>query len=354
MTRASLVGLALLLLIAAFSGCSDYVEDPGTHDNPVDPENPGAPEIPFDPSPVNNATNVAVQTTLSWASEDPEQDILTFDVYFGTDDPPVLVSENQSSTAYTPPRLENSTRYFWRVIVSDGVHAISSPLWTFRTSDIPNNPPGVPETPTPGMSTTGIGMMPELTWHASDQDEDALTYDLYIGTTSTPPLFAEDIDTNRYQLMSSGFAVTYFWKVVAKDAVDATDGPVWSFTTAGNGGQNPFPSITDTGLPATILISEVKIDNSDLVSGDIVAVYDGGTCVGWVAVGSTAVVLTAWEADPANGLETGFTEGNVMRFVVWDQSTNLVGEADVTLLTGDGTFGTEPYAEVSLQAFTNR
>jgi hypothetical protein len=354
MTRARAMGLVLLILLAVFSGCGQYVEDPGTHDNPVDPGNPGAPDIPFSPSPADNATNVPVQTVLSWAAADPDQDVLTFDVYLGKTTTPELVSDNQSSTSYTPARLDNSTQYYWRVIVSDGVHSISSPLWSFRTSDVPNNLPSTPATPVPPTSTTGVSMLPELSWSATDPDDDELTFDLYFGTTSNPPLFASGLDTNNYSLGSSGFSVTYFWKIVVSDGIDNVTGPVWSFTTAGNAGQNPFPQITDTGLPATILVNGVKINDVNLVSGDIVAVFDGRTCVGWETVGASPIVLTAWEADPGNGLTTGFTNGNTMRFVLWDQSTNIVTDADVTMLRGDGTFGTEPFAEVSLEGFTNR
>ncbi|MFH0881908.1 MAG: hypothetical protein V2A56_02905 [bacterium] len=352
MTRARAMGLVLLMLLAVFSGCGQYVEDPGTHDNPVDPGNPGAPDIPFSPSPADNATNVPVQTVLSWAATDPDLDVLTFDVYFGKTTSPVLVSENQSSISYTPGRLENSTRYYWRVIVGDGVHKISSPLWSFKTSEIPNNAPNTPGSPAPSSNTTGVSMLPELSWSATDPDEDELTFDLFFGTTSNPPLFKLDLDTTTYSLGNSGFAVTYFWKIAASDGIDVTTSPVWSFTTAGNAGQNPFPQITDTGLPATILVNTAKIDGNDLVNGDIVAVFDGRTCVGWEIIGASTTVLTAWEADPANGLTTGFTAGHTMRFVLWDQSTNIVTEADVTLLLGDGTFGTEPYAEVSLLGST--
>ncbi len=353
MTRAYATGLILLMLLALFYGCGQYVADPGTHDNPVDPGNPGAPTVPFSPSPEDNAINVPVHTVLSWAATDPEQDVLSFDVYFGKTTSPELVSENQSSTSYTTPRLENSMRYYWRVIVSDGVHAISSPLWSFKTTPVPNNAPNAPGSPVPSTNATGIDMLPKLSWSASDPDDNPLTFDLYFGTTSNPPLFKSDLDTNLYNLGNSGFAVTYFWKIAASDGIDVTESPVWSFTMAGNAGQNPFPQVEETGLPATIIVDGAKIDGNDLASEDIVAVFDGRTCVGWTTVG-TPTVLTAWEADPGHGLTTGFTAGNTMRFVLWDRSANIVAEAEVTMANGDGTFGTEPFAEVSLEGFTDR
>lgn len=63
---------------------------------------------------------------------------LRYDVYFGTNPNPPLVSVNQPDTTYTPPTLDTLTLYFWRVVARDTFGAeTSSPIWHFWTGDDP-------------------------------------------------------------------------------------------------------------------------------------------------------------------------------------------------------------------------
>jgi PLD-like domain len=71
-------------------------------------------------------------------------------------------------------------------------------------------------------------------------------YDIYLGTTANPGLIAVDVDLGptapgdsprSYTLPALASGTTYYWKVVAKTmARQRTEGPVWSFTTAGSPG----------------------------------------------------------------------------------------------------------------------
>ncbi len=58
----------------------------------------------------------------------------TYDVYFGTANPPVtLVSDNQTSPYYTP-LLTANTNYYWQIVPANSSGSASScPVWTFRT-----------------------------------------------------------------------------------------------------------------------------------------------------------------------------------------------------------------------------
>lgn len=56
----------------------------------------------------------------------------TFDVYFGTSDPPPLVSSGQSSQAYTPT-TDPETEYFWKVVVHADNGSGIGPVWSFTT-----------------------------------------------------------------------------------------------------------------------------------------------------------------------------------------------------------------------------
>jgi outer membrane protein assembly factor BamB len=59
-----------------------------------------APYAPDNPSPSDGQDNVPVETTLTWGSGDPDEDELTFDIYFGDTYPPPLLE-----TGWNPPIL---------------------------------------------------------------------------------------------------------------------------------------------------------------------------------------------------------------------------------------------------------
>jgi len=70
-----------------------------------------------------------------------------------------------------------------------------------------------------------------LTWTASDPEGDALTYDVYLGTTATPGVVAGGLTDATYSptLVAN---TKYYWKVVAKDSHGySTSSVVRSFTT---------------------------------------------------------------------------------------------------------------------------
>jgi len=103
------------------------------------------PNKPSNPSPVDGATGVDIDVTLSWQCSDPDGDNLTYDVYFGTGENQLKkVSGNQSSTTYKPSSLNYSTTYYWKIVAWDE-HGESSesPVWRFTTEETPNTPPAV-------------------------------------------------------------------------------------------------------------------------------------------------------------------------------------------------------------------
>jgi len=71
----------------------------------------------------------------------------------------------------------------------------------------------------------------------------AHVYDLYLGTSPNPPLFAAGLalgpsestgELQSYTLPALAVGTTYFWKVVSRTVANVpAEGPVWSFTTGG-------------------------------------------------------------------------------------------------------------------------
>jgi phosphatidylserine/phosphatidylglycerophosphate/cardiolipin synthase-like enzyme len=101
-------------------------------------------------------------------------------------------------------------------------------------------PPNVPTSPSPSSGGSVSGTSVTLRWYGGPW---AHKYDLYVGTSSDPPLIAANLNlgpsSNSTQKQSAqvGNLVpgrTYYWKVVAKTMANKTaTSPVWYFKTAG-------------------------------------------------------------------------------------------------------------------------
>ncbi|RLF27130.1 MAG: hypothetical protein DRN05_06070, partial [Thermoplasmata archaeon] len=103
----------------------------------VNTSSPGnhPPYTPSNPSPGNGATNVDINTDLTWTGGDPDpNDTITYDIYFGTTNPPPQVSNNQTTTTYNPGTMNYQTTYYWRIIAWDNHNtSTTGPTWHFTT-----------------------------------------------------------------------------------------------------------------------------------------------------------------------------------------------------------------------------
>ena len=143
------------------------------------------PYPPTNPYPANGSTDVAIDVILSWNCSDPDDDLLTYDVYFGTSLPPSKVSSNQSATTYNPGMLEYNTTYYWKVIAFDGYnHSTPGEIWTFKTKVFANNPPDKPNRPT-GPTSGEIGREYTYSSFTTDPDGDKVYYKFDWGDGST-------------------------------------------------------------------------------------------------------------------------------------------------------------------------
>ncbi len=113
-----------------------------------------------------------------------------------------------------------------------------------------NNPPGTPSYLSPANGEQDVTRdSVVLSWNSvTDPDGDPVTYDVYFGSTPTPTLYSSDEQTTSYGLPVLSYETTYYWKIVAKDdSGDESHGPVWSFTTEGEGSnQQDYPSASLT------------------------------------------------------------------------------------------------------------
>ncbi|MDP8207312.1 MAG: SUMF1/EgtB/PvdO family nonheme iron enzyme [Candidatus Electryonea clarkiae] len=212
------------------------------------------PGTPSNPVPANQAAGIALTPVLSWTCIDPDEDPLTYDVYFGTLATPPIVSSDQSDTSYTPGTLTEGTTYYWKIKAKDDSNlSTDGQIWTFSTEG--NQSPAAPSNANPGNGNTGIGITPTLSWTCSDPDEDPLTYDVYFGTDGQNLTVASD-DQSTTEFQPNGgnplnHSTQYFWMIVAKDDHDnETEGSVWSFTTIAEDANQP-PSSPSDPVPAS-------------------------------------------------------------------------------------------------------
>lgn len=95
-----------------------------------------APNPPIFPTPENRATNIELNPNLAWACFDPEEDPLTYDVYFGTlETPTTLIADNISINYLQLNDLESATTYYWKIIANDSEYETPSIVWNFTTKD---------------------------------------------------------------------------------------------------------------------------------------------------------------------------------------------------------------------------
>lgn len=119
-----------------------------------------APSQPTNPVPYNGESDVQEDPILSWIGDDPDGDIVTFDVYFGISSPPPKVVNNQSDLSFHPGTLRYKTTYYWQVIAWDCFgDSTSSSFWSFTTkaSDNTSQEPGdINQTNTPPVADASL------------------------------------------------------------------------------------------------------------------------------------------------------------------------------------------------------
>ncbi|MDP8240488.1 MAG: formylglycine-generating enzyme family protein [Candidatus Hatepunaea meridiana] len=220
------------------------------------------PSIPANPRPSDHATDQPTELTLGWECSDPEGDQLSYHIYFGVEANPPLIRQGLDRESFNPGTLNSGQKYFWKVVVNDNHgHSTEGPIWYFSTRE-PNRPPYQPVNPSPVESAVNQPLDIVLSWQCSDPDDDRLLYDVFFGTSNTPPKDSTDQSETSYNPGSLNFEQTYYWKVEAKDNQDhSTEGPIWQFTTIRESNRppyspsNPIPVDRSADQPVNLILS---------------------------------------------------------------------------------------------------
>lgn len=91
---------------------------------------------PFAPDPPNQSA-AGPTVTLRWRSGDPDQQAVTYRLFFGATNPPPQVATGLTERSYALVNLPSNATYYWRVVASDGTFSVSGPLWRFFVIQVP-------------------------------------------------------------------------------------------------------------------------------------------------------------------------------------------------------------------------
>ena len=94
-----------------------------------------APNTPSNPTPEDNATDIATTVTLSWDCTDPDNDEMKYDIYFGENENGLpILKEDHNAKSFKVSGLKNKTTYYWTIHAKDGSTTMG-PVWSFKTED---------------------------------------------------------------------------------------------------------------------------------------------------------------------------------------------------------------------------
>jgi hypothetical protein len=193
---------------------------------------------------------------LSWSSSGQ---VGSFDLFLGTSSPPRLAVTGITGTTYTADNLTPGTTYYWYVVAHascDNARTSQSVIKSFTTAGSCAGA-GSFALSSPGNQQLGVGVSPTLSWSVSSN---AVAYDVYLGSSSNPPLYQSGVLASSLEIPKLTPATTYYWKVVAISACDPSknvSSAVQSFTVGTSCGSPTAPAIRFA--PSTVSASQTYV-----------------------------------------------------------------------------------------------
>lgn len=188
------------------------------------------------PSPQDKATEVSVDTEMSWigGSFDAKHKL-----YFSTS--PVFIELDTvmtfNTSRYSPETLENNKTYYWKVDEINSLGTTKGQTWSF-TTEVTTAIPEKVKALSPTNQSKNASLKPMLTWEAADR---AVSYDIYLGV-SNPPEFLGTTESLTFPVAEDlNGGENYYWRVDAKNNGGVKAGDVWQFATRG---ENLAPNAT--------------------------------------------------------------------------------------------------------------
>jgi hypothetical protein len=109
---------------------------------------------------------------------------------------------------------------------------LSAGCFEKKTTNPESGNPEAPSDPSPPDGASNQPVDIRLSWTCTDPDGDPLTYDIYFGPSSFPPMLMEDYHLPEFQVSNLFLSTTYYWRIVARDDESNTcSSDIWSFVT---------------------------------------------------------------------------------------------------------------------------
>jgi sugar lactone lactonase YvrE len=189
-------------------------------------------------APADGATGIPSGASLTWSASAGAS---RYEIYLGTTNPPPLAGTSTSSSFAAT--LAPGATYYWTVrarAACDESLSTSTTIRSFKTTGACATP-GTFTTSSPVNGATGLPASLTLSWTASSG---AASYDLYLGTTSDPPLHAPAIPRTSIDVTGLTPGREYRWRIVAKAACDPTKTATTAIATLTTASDCPAPGAT--------------------------------------------------------------------------------------------------------------
>jgi FG-GAP-like repeat len=174
-------------------------------------------------------------------------------------------------------------------------------------------PSAAPTLVSPDNGATGISLTPVLSWNAVTG---AASYDVYFGTSPSPPLVTNTTATT-YSPNALPISTVYYWKVAARNQGGTVASSVWSFTTLATPGPPISMTATSGSWERTLINTQFPLSLQATVTDA------GGNGVGGITVTFTA---------PGSGASGSFAGSTTV-------TTDSQGVASAPALTANGITG---------------
>jgi len=219
---------SFLLLVLIFAGC--------TKKSTVGPD-PGKASLSF---PAQNSacttgtvlTNTQSSIVFTWAASE-NTDSYELDIKNLLTNTVTTQTAGINQLAVT---LLRNTPYSWFVISKSSNTGVTtkSDVWKFYNAGLGtvSHPPFPADVVSPslGQNVTATSGTVTLTWLGSSVDNNIVGYDVYFGTSSTPPLTQSNVTSMLLNGVAVTSGTTYYWKIVTKDALGNTsDSNIFQF-----------------------------------------------------------------------------------------------------------------------------
>ena len=173
------------------------------------------------PNPPDGVMDVNVSPYLSWTAG---YDAESHEVYFGTNNPPPFIID-QNNTTFNPGILSRGITYYWRIDELNTWGKTTGSVWRFKTVC----PLDQASDPNPADGATNVNIYVTLSWTPS---AGTTSHDVYFGTES-PGAFQRNQTEATFSPGTLLANKTYYWRIDEVNSDCETTGTVWSFTTSG-------------------------------------------------------------------------------------------------------------------------